>query len=52
MAWTRETITDYVAEYRGAADERYLIEAIRDITTEPATAALIDLWFDTAEEES
>lgn len=52
MAWTYEKITAYVTEYRGAADERYLIEAIRDTTTDPATQSLIDVWFDTVDEEA
>lgn len=38
MAWTRETLLAYVTERGGNADERYLIEAIEDVTTDPTPA--------------
>lgn len=50
--WTHESITAYVTEARQGADERYLIEAIRDTTTDPATQSLIDLWFGLVEQEN
>lgn len=52
MAWTVPKIVKYAAD--GAVDERYLIEAIRDVTTDAAIVRLIDLWFvlvDTEDDE-
>lgn len=45
MAWTYETIRDYVNKRGENADERYLIEAIEDLTDDPKVGQLINDWF-------
>lgn len=48
---TYEELRAYVSERGENADERYLIEAIEEHTTDQATRELIEYWFAITEVE-
>ena len=45
MAWTFAAILNEVASAGEEAQERYLIEAIHELTTDAHIVRLIDAWF-------
>jgi hypothetical protein len=44
-------LREYVKQYKGDADNVYLIEAIADHCPDPETRDLIYFWFNTKDEE-
>lgn len=44
-----DEIKNYIRKRTSGADERYLIEAIEEHTTDAATRELIAYWFDTVD---
>ena len=49
---TYEEVREYVKERGSAADNMYLIDAIEDHCSDPATRELIRFWFETKDHVS